>query len=139
MIPIVLDASVVAAACGWTSEAYQCVVLIARRRLRSYVTNEIVEEWRQTLTAMQSKGARFRRSPWPTLDGLIGLSRFVVPMPLGKQRSRDASDDPYLACALTAKAQFIITRDPDLLDLGKPFGIEMATPRAFLSQLQRRT
>ena len=135
MIPVVLDASVVAAACGWTSEPYQCVVLVARRRLRSFVTQEIVEEWRSTITKMQLKGAKFRRSPWPALDGLIGLSRLVSPVPLGKQRSRDPGDDPYLACALGARAEFIITRDPDLLELEKPFGIQILTPRAFLSRL----
>ena len=136
MIPVVLDASVVGAACGWTSEPYQCVLLVARRRLRSFVTQATVAEWRATITKMQSKGAKFRRSPWPALDTLIGLSRFVSPAPFGKQRSRDPGDDPYLACALAASAEFIITRDPDLLELGKPFGIQILTPRAFLSRLQ---
>ena len=63
MIPVVLDASVVVAACGWTSEPYQCVVLVARRRLRSFVTQAIIEEWRSTITKMELKGAKFRRSP----------------------------------------------------------------------------
>jgi uncharacterized protein len=135
VIPVVLDASVVGAACGWTSESYQCAVLVARRRLRSFVTQDIVAEWRATITKMELKGAKFRRSPWPTLDVLIGLSRLVSPAPLGKQRSRDRSDDPYLACALAARAEFVITRDPDLLELGKPFGIQILTPRAFLSRL----
>jgi uncharacterized protein len=136
VIPVVFDANVVAAACGWTSEPYQCVVLAARRRLRSFVTPEIVEEWRSTIAKMQLKGAKFQRSPWPTLDALIGLSRFVSPAPLGRQRSRDPGDDPYLACALAARAEFIITRDPDLLELEKPFGIQILTPRSFLSRLQ---
>jgi len=39
-------------------------------------------------------------------------------------------------CALAARAEFVITRDPDLLELEKPFGIQMLTPRAFLSRLQ---
>jgi predicted nucleic acid-binding protein len=104
--------------------------------LRSYVTQEIVAEWRATITKMEMKGAKFRRSPWPALDGLIGLSRLVSPASLGKQRSRDPGDDPYLACALAARAEFVITRDPDLLDLGKPFGIQILTPRALLSRLQ---
>ena len=137
MIPVVFDANVVVAACGWTAEPYGCVVLAARRRVGSFVTDEIIAEWRLTLDKLQVKGAKFRRSPWPTLEGLIQLSRRVTPAPLGKQRSRDPKDDPYLACALAARARFIISRDPDLLDLGKPFGIEIVTPRAFLSQLTR--
>ena len=42
--------------------------------------------------------------------------------------------DPYLACALAARASFIISRDPDLLTLDKPFGVEILTPRAHLSR-----
>lgn len=136
MIRVVLDASVVAAGCGWTAESYRCVVLVAQRSIRSFVTQEIVDEWRQTLTNMLAKGAKFRRSPWPTLEGLVSLSHFVSPAPLGKRRSRDASDDPYLACALAARAQFIVSRDPDLLEMEKPLGIEILTPRALLNRLR---
>ena len=98
MIPAVFDASVVIAGWGWTSEPYQCLVLTARRRIRSFVTEEIVEEWRSTLRKLEAKGTKFRRSPWPTLEGVIELSRYVTPAPLGKQRSRDYKDDPYIAC-----------------------------------------
>lgn len=135
MIAAVLDASVVAAACGWSAEPYRCAVLVARRRVRSFVTEAIVQEWRGTIAHVQADMVKFRRDPWPCLEGLIELSHLVPAAPLGKQRSRDAGDDPYLACALAAKAQFIISRDPDLLVMGKPFGVEIVTPRAFLSRL----
>ena len=135
MIPVVFDASVVVAACGWTSESYRCLVLVARRRLRSFLTEEIAQEWQITLRKMAEKGAKFRRSPGPTLAWLIAVSHRVEPMPLGKQHSRDPSDDPCLACALAARAQMILSRDPDLLALGKPFGIEVLTPRALLSRI----
>ena len=139
MIAAVFDSSVVAAACGWTAEPYRCLVLVAQRAVRSYATQEIVAEWRVTIQKMHHVGANFQRSPWPTLEGLIELSRFVTPVPLGKQRSRDSSDDPYLACALAAKARFVVTRDQDLLVLGKPFETEIVTPRAFLSRMHAGT
>lgn len=59
----------------------------------------------------------------------------VEPSSLGKQRSRDAKDDPYLAAALAAKASFIVTYDKDLLDLGKPFGIRILKPSVFIQSL----
>jgi len=77
----------------------------------------------------------FRSSPWPLFNWFRGACRQVEPVPLGKQRSRDPSDDPYLACALAAKAQFIVTRDPDLLVLDKPFGVQIVSPRALLQRL----
>ena len=42
---------------------------------------------------------------------------------------------PYLACALAASAGLIISRDLDLLVLGKPFGVEIITPRELLTRL----
>ena len=61
--------------------------------------------------------------------------RIVIPSPLGKQRSRDPKDDPYLAAALAAEAKCVVTYDDDLLVLGKPFGIEMVKPGEFLRRL----
>ena len=58
----------------------------------------------------------------------------VEPAPLGKGRSRDSKDDIFLACALSAKAAFIVSNDQDLLVLGKPFGIEILTPAQFIAR-----
>jgi predicted nucleic acid-binding protein len=63
--------------------------------------------------------------------------KLVEPAPLGKQRSRDVKDDPYLACALTAGAKVIVSRDDDLLALQKPFGIQILTPRELLTKLAK--
>ena len=48
------------------------------------------------------------------------------------QRSRDPKDDPVLACALAARADYLIRNDRDLLTLGTPFGIAIVTPAEFL-------
>jgi uncharacterized protein len=138
MIRAVFDASAVVSGCGWGAESYHCLMFVARRRVRSFATEAIIAEWRETITQLETEGARFRRDPWPTLEWLIDISRLVIPSPLGKQRSRDPRDDPYLACALGARAEFIVSRDEDLLDLEKPFGVAIVTPRAFLSRLYAR-
>jgi len=134
MIRAVFDCNVVMAGIGWFSEPYRCLVQVARRMVRPFVTAEIVEEYRRVAERMEAKHL-FRRSPWPTLDGFLSLCRWAEAAPLGKQRSRDPKDDPYLACALAAKAEFIVSHDPDLLSLGKPFGIQVLTPRAILTRL----
>ena len=56
-------------------------------------------------------------------------------MPLGKRRSRDLKDDPYLAAALGANAKVIVTYDRDLLALEKPFGIPIVKPSRFLQMV----
>ena len=71
------------------------------------------------------------RDPTPFLDWIERVALLVDPSPLGKRRSRDAKDDPFLACALASRAEFIVTKDKDLLALDKPFGVKILTPRAF--------
>lgn len=45
------------------------------------------------------------------------LAYIVEPQPLPEPASRDPDDDHVLACALAARADLIVTRDFDLLDL----------------------
>ncbi|HOB99328.1 MAG TPA: hypothetical protein PKM43_11350 [Verrucomicrobiota bacterium] len=65
-------------------------------------------------------------------------AKWVDPAPLGKRRSRDAKDDAFLACVLAVRAGFVVTRDDDLLALGKPFGVEIITPARFLVWLREK-
>lgn len=47
--------------------------------------------------------------------------------------SADPDDDKFLACALEAGADCIVTGDPDLLDLGQYQRVNILSPRAFLN------
>jgi putative PIN family toxin of toxin-antitoxin system len=134
-VRVVFDANVVAAAVCWNGEPYLCLVKLARRQAFAYGTAETLEESRAVATELA-------RAKQPSHDAAARLTwylekvRMVAPAPLGKQRSRDARDDPYLAAALAAKADCIITFDKDLLVLGKPFGIPILTPAQFLKLLK---
>ena len=131
---VVLDANVVFAGTGWRGEAHGCLLLMARRRITGFATEQILEELRALVA---ERGYKFKHSPHTVLSWYYSAVKLVEPMPLGKQRSRDAKDDPYLACALAAKAKIIVTRDDDLLAMEKPFGIEIITPRELLTRLAR--
>jgi len=70
----------------------------------------------------------------PLFDWVREQAVCFTPVPLGKRRSRDADDDIFFACALAAGAKVIISKDADLLDLQKPFGIEILRPSAFIAR-----
>jgi putative PIN family toxin of toxin-antitoxin system len=133
-VRVVLDANVVFAGVGWRGEAHSCLLAMARRRITVYATLEILDEVR-SLTA--ERGSKFKHTPNNLLAWYYDRVKLVEPSPLGKQRSRDAKDDPYLACALAAGAKYIVSRDDDLLVLQKPFGIQIITPRELLTKLAR--
>jgi uncharacterized protein len=133
-VRVVLDANIVFAGAGWRGEAHACLVMMARRRITVFATRQILEELRALVA---ERGYRSKHSPHNLFSWYYGAVKLVEPAPLGKQRSRDAKDDPYLACALAARARLIVTRDEDLLAMKKPFGIEIITPRELLTRMAR--
>ena len=129
---VVFDAGVVFSGAGWRGEAHLCLVAMARRRIIAFATVDTLDELRRVVHQI---GFKVPHSPYTILEWYYGTVKTVSPTPLGKQRSRDPKDDPYLACALGAKAKLIISRDEDLLVLQKPFGIEIINPRELLKRL----
>lgn len=131
---VVIDAGVVFSGAGWRGEAHRCLLAMARRRVIAYATEDTLQELRLLFA---DRGDRTKHSHATTLSWYQENVRRVEPAPLGKQRSRDVKDDPHLACALGAGAKIIVTRDDDLLALGKPFGIQIITPRELLIRLSK--
>ncbi len=136
MIPVVFDCGVLVSAIGWGGNPQRCLVLVANRQLRLYATPVIWDEYERRIPEILSK-KRPGTDPRPMLDWLLTVTHFIDPTPLGKQRSRDRADDPYLECALGSGARFLVTNDRDLLDLQKPFGISIVTPVQLLLEVRR--
>lgn len=129
---VVLDANVVFSGAGWRGEAHLCLIAMARRRITVYATRDILEELRGLVAEV---GYKTKHASQNLLAWYYDHVKLVQPAPVGKQRSRDPKDDPYLACALEAGARILVTRDVDLLALEKPFGIQVITPRELLTRL----
>jgi predicted nucleic acid-binding protein len=135
MIRAVFDTSTVVAAIFWPrSTARHAWTMVARRKVRPCVTGAIEAEYHDT--CLEFQGTRFPdRSPLPFLGWIHLKALHCVPVPLGKPRSRDASDDPFLACAKAAEAKYIVASDRDLLSLGKPYGVAIVTPMELIKHL----
>ena len=124
-------------AIGWMGNPRHCLRLVAERQIRLCATEAVWEEYETRIPkvlADKRPGVQVR----PTLDWLLIVAHFVNPFPLGKQRSRDLKDDRYLACALGAGAEGIVSNDRDLLDLKKPFGMPIMTPIELLLHVRGR-
>jgi len=133
-VKVVIDAGVVFSAAGWRGEAHRCLVAMAHRQVIAYATFETLNELRKLL---EDRGNKVKFPPVTTLNWYYDRVKLVEPAPLGKQRSRNVKDDPYLACALAAGAKIIVSRDEDLPVMKKPFGIQILTPRELLTKLAK--
>jgi putative PIN family toxin of toxin-antitoxin system len=49
--------------------------------------------------------------------------------------SDDPDDDKYVAAAVEGRAMFVVTGDPDLLDVKEYAGVRIVSPRQFLDAL----
>lgn len=65
------------------------------------------------------------------------VAQVVAPLPKLKPVVRDPNDDMVVACAVKAKAQHIVTRDKDLLDLQQYRTIKIFSPESYLSLLRQ--
>jgi putative PIN family toxin of toxin-antitoxin system len=135
MIRAVYDCNVMLAGIGWNGSARKCLKLVAERRVFLFVTDEILAEYEAVIPETLAEEVP-EVNPHPKLAWIKSKARLVGASPLGKRRSRDAKDDIYLAAALGASAEYIVTYDKDLLDLDRPFGIEMIRPAEFLRRLK---
>ena len=59
------------------------------------------------------------------------VAQMVNPAPQLSRVCRDPDDDQILACALSVKADYLVTGDLDLLELKEFHGIRILTPGAF--------
>ena len=117
------------------------------------VPYQVLEAWRQNEFILVTSEAilaeiervlrypRIRRRYSVTAQDLARLmdslraDALVVPGEVEVSRTSDDPDDEFLACALEAQAECIVTGDPHLLNLGPYHGIAIITPREFLERL----
>ena len=110
---VVVDTNVVISAIFWPGESRQCLALWAKRRFHRALNVPIFAEYVEVARRVAAKISEVRAEPW--LQWIERKAKVYEPAPVGKQRSRDPSDDPFLACALASGAKTIISKDKDLL------------------------
>jgi len=109
-----------------------CSKLLMRSRKNQFhliVSSVILQEFERVLTKKFSATRNEARNALLVVSGAI--HSVVHPSPLNQSVCRDPDDDAILACALEAKADYLVTGDEDLLELKVFKGIRIVTPRDF--------
>lgn len=95
----------------------------------------IAEEVLQALAYPKvQKSARTKLEPDLWFEDIVMLAELVVDRPI-ESVSEDRDDDKYIAAAIEGRASFVVSGDPDLLDVTEHAGVRMVSPRAFLDLL----
>ena len=132
----VLDTGVFAAGVFWRHEPHLCLKAWLNGLICPVVSEDIFAEYERVLHQVK-KEEGFDTDIEPWLETMRISALWVTPVRLREPVCRDRHDDKFIEAALAAGARTLIARDADLTVLQKPFGIEILTPRAWLSRLPR--
>ena len=129
---VVLDANIYVSALAFGGKPKRAFQLGIKRRVDVAISNPIRAE---VLRTLRDK-FRWSEERLTEASALIGsAATTVVPTVTLHAVERDPDDDRVLECAITAKADLIVTGDSDLLDLGEYEGIEIIQVAEFLNRI----
>ena len=132
----VIDTGVLVSGVFWRHEPHRVLLAWKCGLLTPVVSPPIFGEYERVLEDVRRiEGFTTDLSPW--LEALRIAAMWVSPSPLARKLCRDPSDDKFIEAALASGARTVIARDHDLTILKKPYGIEILTPRVWLSRLPR--
>jgi putative PIN family toxin of toxin-antitoxin system len=99
-----------------------------------FLSAAILDEVADTLLTHERLRRRYRYPDAAVEEYCHGLGRFCGTIGETPQISivRDPDDDKILACAIACDADYLVTRDKDLLSLDVHAGIRMLPPEEFL-------
>jgi putative PIN family toxin of toxin-antitoxin system len=132
---IVLDTNVLMSGIFFAGPPASILGVWAEGRLELMVTVGILAEY-------QRVGRRLSRQypsvdVNPVLDLVIRESRIVEPFPVAEDVCDDREDLKFLACAISGHATCVVSGDRALLRASGYEGIEVVTPRDFLTRFLR--
>ena len=139
MITAVLDANVLVSAIISKSGApAKLIELLEREKYSLAMSQATLDELSEVLRREKLAVKYNLRESWVVefLDHLRSVVVWCEPQGELSGVSVDPKDDKYVHCAVTARAQYIVSGDKHLLSIKRYEGIEILLPAAFLVVLQ---
>jgi hypothetical protein len=141
VVRAVLDTNVVVSAYLVPTGKPARIISLAREdKLDICLSEEILEEIRRTL--LRPKLQRIHKAGTQEIDRFLQAFAEITILVSGTTEVEPVEDDPddtkILACAVESKADFIVSGDHHLTDLGSFRGIPIVNPDAFLAFMAGR-
>lgn len=132
MLKLFLDTNILISATFWKGSSYNIIIKTIEQEVIGFTTNDILQEYRVVLKRdfeldEQETDERVEK----LLESLVVVSS-LERIDIIKE---DPSDNKVLEGALVANADFVISYDRHLLDLGVFRGIKIIRPEELLREL----
>ena len=138
---VVADTNVVVSALLWSGSPHQLLPLAEHRRISLYTSPALIQELAGVLgwAKFSPRLLALRISAPELVIGYVKLTHLIQPTSIARIIAEDPDDDEVLACALAARAAYLITGDPHLLRLGSYHATQIVSPRTFFAKLSEHS
>ena len=138
LLKLVLDTNTIVSAFFWEGNEAELFRKIEQGKAELYLTMEILKEIEEVIK--RPKFNEVMKKAGLTSDQImqkiVSLSHVVIALKLNIKVCRDEKDNKFLECAESAKADYIVSGDEDLLSLKDYKGIPIAKSERILKLLE---
>jgi putative PIN family toxin of toxin-antitoxin system len=134
---VVLDTNVLVSGIIASGFSAKIIDAVRKEELKLITSAHMLEEFSDVISRrhIARKYPKAAEKAEELLDFFRACADIVEGQPEETQVSSDRDDDYVLACAMDGKAEYIISGDPDLLDLKEHQNIPILTPREFIEKI----
>ncbi len=138
LLKLVLDTNTIVSAFFWEGNEAELFRKIEQDKVRLYITSDILKEIEEVIK--RPKFNEVMKKAGLTSDQImqkiVSLSHLVIAPKINVRVCRDEKDNKFLECAESAKADYIISGDKDLLTLKEYNGIPIVRTWRILQLLK---
>lgn len=129
---IVLDTNVLISGIFFAGPPGRILDAWSDSRVQIVASPEILEEYRRVVEELGRKYPQVQAQP--ILDVLVTTCEICLAGPLEEQVCSDPNDDMFLACAIAAGIDKVVSGDKGLLAVSGFRGIQIVKPKAFVDK-----
>jgi uncharacterized protein len=137
---VVIDTNTLISALLWQGTPYKLFLALRDNNgIELFTSPALLAELADVLARphLNARLLKINQSPENLLAEITRAFVVIRPIPLTRPVCRDADDDEVLACALTARANFIVSGDADLLVLRTYEGIDILNAAQAISRIEQ--
>lgn len=129
---VVLDTNVFVSGVFWSGPPYKILQAWREKNLQLILSPEIFGEYQRVFGELRAQYPNLQAQQ-DILELLATHGEFCHPKKLPNPVSRDSEDDKFIACALSAQVDCLISGDKDLLVVSGYQGLKILKPKEFLN------
>ena len=138
LLKLVLDTNAIVSAFFWEGNEAELLRKIEQGKADLYITSEILEEVEEVIKRPKFNEVMMKSNLMPDqiMQKIVSLSHLVIAPKSNIKVCRDEKDNKFLECAESAKADYLISGDDDLLSLKEYNGIPIIRTWKILQLLE---